>query len=138
MRSKQQNKLRRRISRRHRGGKPLEQLIAQVQDALRKVKEVEAVLIAVMDQLTRTEDGQSDIGADGAATNLESSIFGHHTEYSEHQPEESLQHHRDRVKGMRFTSLDTPQGMAETPTTQRNREILRDGKNMFPDVDDIL
>jgi hypothetical protein len=127
MRSKQQNKLRRRISRRHKGGKPLEQLKAQVQEALRKVKEVEAVLIAVMDELTRTEDGQSDIGA---ATNLESSIFGPNTEYSEPQPE-SL-HQRDRVKGMSFTSLDTPQGMAETPTTIRNREFFRNGMSMFP------
>ncbi len=56
MRSKQQHKLRRRISRRHKGGKPLEQLKAQVEDALRKVSDVETVLRAVLYELTSAEE----------------------------------------------------------------------------------
>jgi hypothetical protein len=56
MRSKQQHKLRRRISRRHKGGKPMEHLKAQVEDALRKVKDVELVLRVVLGELLRAED----------------------------------------------------------------------------------
>ena len=56
MTSKQQNKLRRRISRRHKGGKPLEQLQPQVEDALKKIKDVESVLRAVLDELTNGKE----------------------------------------------------------------------------------
>ena len=56
MRSKQQKKLRRRISRRHKGGKPLEQLQAQVEDALQKIRDAESVLRAVLDELTNGKE----------------------------------------------------------------------------------
>ncbi len=102
MRSKQQNKLRRRISRRHKGGKPLEQLKAQVEDALQKIRDVESVLQAVMDELTSAEEEPNS------------------------DDQSSLGPQRGRSMGMSFPSLDTPQGMVETPTTQGNRRALRD------------
>ncbi len=86
MKSKQQHKLRRRISRRHKGGKPFEQLKAQVEDALRKVNDVETVLRAVLDELTRAE------------------------EVADTEAQPSLGPQRNRVTGMRFESLDTPDG----------------------------
>ena len=109
MRSKQQNKLRRsRISRRHKGGKPLEQLKAQVEDALRKVSDVETVLRAVMAELTRAEEAPNS------------------------DDQYSLGPQRNRVSGMRFESLDTPLGKVETPNARGNREFIRNGMNMFP------
>ena len=102
MRSKQQNKLRRRISRRHKGGKPLEQLKSQVEEALHKLKDFESVLRGVLNELTSAEE-----------------VSG-----SEAQP--SLGSQRDRVMGMHFDSLDTPEG-DETPGHQSFRSVAKYG-----------
>jgi predicted nucleic acid-binding Zn-ribbon protein len=56
MRSKQQNKLRCRVSKRHKDGKPLEQLQPQIENALQKIKDVELVLRGVLDELTNGKE----------------------------------------------------------------------------------